>query len=228
MKTVVHINSYQLRCHAVSLLVIFILNGGRYLLAQTGQSDTQSWNDFQLSAPLSKKIDFNLVGTFRFGDNIQKLVDRRVAVGFTFKAGKYLLFAPSYTNISTNSPTGRSATENRLSFASTVRVPFGKQIISDRNLFERRWRTINATRYRNRLQFEHPFNIGKFAFGLFTSDEVFYDWSFNHWVRNRFIVGGSKTINKKLTLDVYFMRQNDGRTHPGDLNIIGTILRIKF
>ena len=228
MKSAVKINLFQLRYYPIFLLLALFPNNGGHLLAQTGQSDTQSWNDIQLSAALSKKIDFNLVGTFRFGDNIRKLVDRRVAVGFTFKAGKYLLFAPSYTNISTNSPTGRGATENRLSFASTVRAPFGKLVISDRNLFERRWRAINATRYRNRLQFEHPFEIGKFAFGLFASDEVFYDWSVNHWVRNRFLVGASKPLNKRLTLDVYFMRQNDGRTHPGDLDIIGTILRIKF
>lgn len=227
MDMVIHVNLFRLRHYPFYLMIILLLMGGENILAQFGQGDTQSWNDIQLSAALSKKIDFNLIGTFRFGDNAQRLVDRRIGVGFTFKTGKYLSFAPSYINITTNSPTRRSATENRLSLASTIRVPFGKLVVSDRNLFERRLRSTNSTRYRNRLQFEHPFNIGKFKFGLFTSDEVFYDWSVNGWVRNRFIVGGSKPLNKKLTLDVYYLRQNDGRTHPGDLNIIGTILRIK-
>ena len=228
MKIVVQINPFQSRRCPIYLLILLLLSGGRQLFAQTGQSDTQFWNDLQLSAPLSKRIDFNLVGTFRFGDNFRRLTDRRVGVGLTFKWRKYLLFAPSYTNISTNSATGRSATENRLSFASTARLAFGKLIISDRNLFERRWRTLNATRYRNRLQFEHPFKVDKLAGGIFTSDEVFYDWSVNRWVRNRFIIGASRPLNKKLTLDVYYMRQNDGRTHPGDLNVIGTVLRLKF
>jgi len=60
------------------------------------------------------------------------------------------------------------------------------------------------------------------------SDEFFYDWSVNDWVRNRFAVGVNHTFNKHFTLDTYVMRQNDGRSRPGDLNIIGTTWRIKL
>jgi hypothetical protein len=63
---------------------------------------------------------------------------------------------------------------------------------------------------------------------LFVGDEVFYDWSIDRWVRNRFSVGGSKVFNKRFTQDVYYLRQNDGVSIPGDLNVIGTILRIKL
>lgn len=49
----------------------------------------------------------------------------------------------------------------------------------------------------------------------------------NDWVRNRFSVGGSRAINKRLAFDLYYMRQNDGRARPGDLNIIGTVLRVR-
>ena len=38
---------------------------------------------------------------------------------------------------------------------------------------------------------------------------------FNDWVRNRFSVGGSHAFNKHLTLEMYVMRQNDGRSRPG-------------
>jgi hypothetical protein len=216
MKELAQINLFRLNHYTFVLIVIFLFVNAQNTLAQSAQEDTQSWNDLQLSAPLSKKVDFNLTGTFRFGNNLQKLVERRIAIGFTFKTGKYLSFAPSYTNIVTNSVTGRSAIENRLSFATTIRFALGKLVISDRNLFERRLRATNTTRYRNRLQFEHPFNIGKFKFGLFASDEVFYGWNVNHWFRNRFIVGISKSLNKKLALDVYYLRQNDGLARPGD------------
>ena len=86
----------------------------------------------------------------------------------------------------------------------------------------------DAWRYRNRLQIEHPFKIGKTKFVWLVNDEFFYDSVLNDWVRNRFAVGVNHTFNKHLTLDTYVMRQNDGRTRPGDVNIIGTTWRIRL
>jgi hypothetical protein len=63
---------------------------------------------------------------------------------------------------------------------------------------------------------------------LYVADEVFYDWSIDRWVRNRFTFGGTKVLNKHLTQDVYYLRQNDGVSIPGDLNVIGTTLRVKL
>jgi hypothetical protein len=63
---------------------------------------------------------------------------------------------------------------------------------------------------------------------LFIGDEVFYDWSIDRWVRNRFATGGTKVFNKHFTQDIYYLRQNDGVSIPGDLNVIGTILRVKL
>jgi hypothetical protein len=41
-------------------------------------------------------------------------------------------------------------------------------------------------------------------------------------------VGASREFNKHLTLELYYMRQNDGRARPGDLHIIGSLWRIKL
>jgi len=54
----------------------------------------------------------------------------------------------------------------------------------------------------------------------FVADEIFYDSLFNRFVRNRFGFGISRTINKHLTWDLYYTRQNDGISRPGDLHII--------
>jgi hypothetical protein len=197
--------------------------------APTTKEDTQQWNDNQVAVALNKQVDFNLYGTFRFGRNITHLVDRRTGVGFTFKVGKYLTFAPSYLNIRTRPFEGRRANENRLTFAATVRAPLGKFTLSDRNQFERRLRsTGDSTRYRNRLQIEHPFKVGKTSMQAFASDEVFYDWSVDDWVRNRLAVGVSRKFNTHFTSDLYYMRQNDGRSRPGDLHIIGVTYRIRL
>jgi hypothetical protein len=124
----------------------------------------------------------------------------------------------------------RNAYENRLNLPFTVISPkFYGFTISDRNLFERRWRKpLNSWRYRNRLQIERTFKPNKFEFRLFVANEVFYDWNAKDWVRNRFTVGFGKSISKQLSLDVYYLRQNDGRSRPGDLHVIGTGLRIRF
>ena len=102
--------------------------------------------------------------------------------------------------------------------------------MSDRNWFERRWREpqVDSWRYRNRLRVEHPFQIDKTKFNWFVSDEVFYDWSLNDWVRNRASVGANHAFNKLFTLELYYLRQNDGRSRPGDLQIIGSLWRFKL
>jgi len=78
------------------------------------------------------------------------------------------------------------------------------------------------------LQVDHPIGPSKQKLSLFVSDEVFYDWSFNAWVRNRAAIGVSKVFTKHFTLDLYYMRQNDSHSFPGDLHIIGTAWRFKL
>jgi len=193
------------------------------------EEDTQQWNDIQLAVELNKQVDFNLYGTFRVGRDITHLVERRAGVGFTFKLGKYLSLAPNYLGIVMRPSEGRKVNENRLTFPATVRVPLGKFVLSDRNQIERRLRfPLDSTRYRNRLQIEHPIKIGETSLQLFAADEVFYDWSFDAWVRNRFFVGLSRKFNKHFTGDVYYMRQNDGRSRPGDLHVIGVTYRLRY
>lgn len=193
------------------------------------KEDTQQWNDIQVAVELNKQVDFNFYGTFRIGRDITHLVDRRVGAGFTFRVGKYLTLSPYFLNIVMRPSEGRKVNENRLTFPATVRVPLGKFLISDRNQFERRLRfPINSTRYRNRLQIEHPIKINETSLQLFVSGEAFYDWSFDAWVRNRFAVGVSRKFNKYFTGDIYYMRQNDGRSRPGDLHVIGATYRLRF
>lgn len=193
-------------------------------------TDTQEWNDVQLNVPLSKQIDFQLVGTLRIGREVSHPVDERIGSGFSFKLGKYLTVLPNYLHIKVQPFKGSSVNENRLSLPVTVRFPVGQFTLSDRNLFERRMRHPggDSTRYRNRVQLEHPVKIGKGKLNVFVANEVFYDWSFNAWVRNRFTLGASRAFTKHYTQDFYYLRQNDGHTRPGDLNVVGTTFRFRL
>jgi hypothetical protein len=217
----------QLGCLLWLLIILKTVNGQSTVAPR---HDTQEWNDVQVSVALSKQIDFLLLGTLRIGRNVSHPVDERIGSGFALRVGKYLTITPSYLHITTQPTKFVHVYENRLSFAGTFRLPLKHFILTDRNLFERRLRHPggDSTRYRNRLQIERPLKIGATKINFFASDEAFYDWSFNAWVRNRFAIGIGKTFNKHFTQEVYYLRQNDGHSSPGDLNVIGSTFRFRL
>ncbi|HKY43800.1 MAG TPA: DUF2490 domain-containing protein [Pyrinomonadaceae bacterium] len=216
---------------ASACFVLFVLLGAR-ASAQSivDQADNQQWTDVQLAIPVTSSIDFNMLGTLRFGRDISHAIDERAGVGFTFRFGKYVTVAPNFLAIGMQPFENRRGWENRLTFPITFRFNAGKFRLSDRNQFERRFRSngVRSTRYRNRFQVEHPIGSDKVKLSLFVADEVFYDWSVDRWVRNRFSIGVSKVFNKHFTQDFYYLRQNDGVSVPGDLNVIGTTLRFRL
>jgi len=218
--------------NAVTIFVFVLIGstGAVFGQALPSRSDTQNWNDVYLTVPLSKQVDYVMQGTLRNGRNLSRPVDERLGIGFAFKFGKYLTVTPNYLYIGMQPFEGRRIFENRLSVPTTVRVPVGRFVFADRNLFERRLRHpgVNSTRYRNRFQVEHPIGPAKQKISLFVSDEVFYDWLVNAWVRNRAAVGVSKVVNKHFTFELYYLRQNDSHSVPGDLHVIGSTWRFKL
>jgi len=198
--------------------------------AQFDQTDNQQWTDVQVAVPMTKMVDFNVLGTLRLGRDITHPVDERIGVGFTFRFGKYLTVAPNYLHIGMQPFEGRRIWENRLTLPVTVRFNVEKFRLSDRNQIERRMRNsgLKANRYRNRFQVEHPVGADKMKLTLFVADEIFYDWFVKRWVRNRFSAGVSKVFNKHYTQDIYYLRQNDGVSIPGDLHVIGATIRLRL
>ena len=198
--------------------------------AQLDQTDNQQWSEIQLAVPVTKQFDFNIIGSLRIGRDLSHPVDERIGAGFTFRAGKYVSIAPHYLHIGMQPFAGRRIWENRLVLPVTLRFNVGKFRLSDRNQFERRLRNsgVKANRYRNRFGVEHPVGSDKLGLSAFVNDEVFYDGALDRWTRNRFAVGVTKVFNEHVSQDFYYLRQNDSFSIPGDLNVIGTILRVKL
>ncbi|MDX6288901.1 MAG: hypothetical protein QOH42_700, partial [Blastocatellia bacterium] len=46
------------------------------------ESDNQSWNDLQITVPMTKKVDFTTQITLRLGDNVTQTADQRWGIGF--------------------------------------------------------------------------------------------------------------------------------------------------
>jgi hypothetical protein len=196
------------------------------------EDDTQNWNDVQLTVPLNKRFDFLINAQLRTGNKLRDFAEARAGVGATFKPSKHLSLLSGYARVFSRQPiTARRTLEHRFSFAATVHFPrLEKLIITDRNLVERRLFNSrpDTVRYRNRLQVERPFCIAGVPLQLFVSDEVFYDSAAKAWTRNRFTAGGGHSFNKHLTGELYYMRQSDGRSRPGDLHVIGTFLKLRL
>ena len=208
-----------------SLLLLILLVSGASAQS-VDRTDNQLWTDVQLAVPVTKSFDFNILGTLRLGRDINRPVDERVGAGFTWKIGKYWTVSPNYLHIGMQPVRGRKIWENRLTLPVTLRFNLDKFRLSDRNQFEHRIRNsgLRTNRYRNRFQIELP--VGPLS--LYVADEVFYDWAVDRWVRNRFTIGASKVFDKHFTQEFYYLRQNDGVSVPGDLNVIGTTLRFRL
>jgi hypothetical protein len=188
------------------------------------RDDAQIWTDVQLGVTLNKTIDFVLLGLVRFGRNVKRPVNERIGAGVSFKAGKYLTFFPFVLYVASQPTSTDHSKEERITLEATARFPLRRFSLSDRNRVEFHIHNPRPdfTQYRNRLQLEHPLTIGGVRLNGFLADEVFYDSIARAWIRNRIFVGIEKKVNKHFTCVLYYVRQNDSHSHPGDIHAIGT------
>jgi hypothetical protein len=192
--------------------------------------DIQSWNETQLTVPLSVHFDFLTRLNLRFVNNLTNLNDERFVMGFVWKPSKALSISPAYIYVDDGNPPRKFRLENRFNLAATYRFPIKSFGLSHRSSIERRLRRSSRSwRYRTQLSFDKDLPvtfISKSKF--FMSEEVYYDSLAKRFSRNRFSIGITKMLSPHLSLDVYYMRQNDGIARPGDLNVIGTAWKFKL
>ena len=212
------------------LLLMITSAGCLTMFAQTAKpprDDLQVWTETQVAIPLDSNVNLVLLGTVRFGRNVSRPVNERIGAGVSFKAGKYLTIFPSYLRVAAQPTATSHSTEDRITLEATIKFPAGHFTIADRNRveFHIHHPAPNFTQYRNRVQIEHPVKLGKLEIDAFVADEVFYDSIANAWIRNRAYAGAGKKINKHFTLEFYYVRQNDGHSHPGDINAMGSTFK---
>jgi hypothetical protein len=213
-------------------LIIFCVIFSNAQINQTivDDQDIQSWNDVQLTVPMTEKFDFYTAVTVRFGKNASRINDSRFAIGFVYKPNKSWSVQSFYWNIQARNSRSQFRQEHRLNLRIGYRFPFKKFGLSHRSWLEYRMRSpLYSWRYRPSLTFEKdiPKNIiAKSKFYL--TEEIFYDSLLKKFSRNRFTVGITRVLTKKLSLDCYYMRQNDGYSRPGDLNVVGTSFKVRL
>lgn len=191
-------------------------------------ADTQQWNEIQVTTPVYDKVDLQFTGTFRFTNDISVFNEGRAGIGLVVKPREDLSFSTMYQNMHVRDSSGEFKVEHRFDGRVVYKFPVKGFGLSHRSTFEYRVREQgNSWRYRPSITFEKELKfIPKSK--LFITEEIFYDSNAGEFSRNRFSVGINKTLNKNLSLDIYYLRQNDGFSEPGDLNVFGTTWKIHF
>ena len=178
---------------------------------------------------LSDKVDFRLGGGIRYGNDQGHLIYRRVTTGVAFHLHRLLTLEPYYQYSVGDSLSGALTPENRLAVATTLAVPWKRWLLSDRNLGERRFLTNGREwRYRNRVEIRRPVAIFRKRLSVFAWDEVYYSSNIHRWYRNRLALGAGRKLTERISVDIFYVHQNDGYSHPGDLNGVGMSLKTRF
>lgn len=191
----------------------------------TPQDDNQFWADAQLTTAIKENINLSFTGAGRIGDDFGRMVYERVGTGVTVILLKGLSAGTSYSHVATQPRTGGTLHENRLSTDGNFQVPLHGGTISNRHAVEFRFRDGVSSRYRTRLQYEHPATIGSHGFRVFAWDEVTYDGAVDGWSRMRVAAGGTRALGHNTSIDIYYLHQFGLHDSANDLNVIGTSLK---
>lgn len=153
----------------------------------------------------------------------------RYSLTYTWQPSKYVQIEPEYLFQAEREVRGETEFEHRLRFSVTGILPLGKWKLSDRNLIERRYiEGEKSFRYRNRPTLEREFTVHDKKFNAYIMDEAYYDSRVRTWRFNRLYVGAEHNLNKRLSAEVYYFRQNGKTNLSPNLHVIGTELTIRL
>lgn len=215
---------------ATAVMIMLFITVGIDAQRQSDDTDFESFNDLQLTAPMSRNVDFFTAVATRFAGNVHRFNDGRFALGVTWKPHKRLQVTPFYWNIQARNTAGSFRQEHRLNLRTVYRIDTPKFSLVHRSTGEIRLRNSgNTWRYRAALFLEKdvPPKFLKQS-KLIIGDEVFYDSATGRFSRNRISLGVARQLTKKLGVELTFMHQNDGYAHPGDLNVVWLSWRVRL
>lgn len=224
---------WQFRLTVKVMLALAAILFAGVLFGQTAgrfpHQDFETRTDFNAAHHLNKTTNFLVGAGLHFSGDQGHVVYREFSTGLAYRWDGYLTFEPYYQYSFSDEPAGRFQSENRLAFAAIVGRTWKHWKASDRNLGERRYfGNKRAWRYRNRLEFLHPVRIKHRILSVFVWDEVSYSSRARRWYRNRAALGAGRKLSGSMSVQVYYLHQNDGFSRPGDLDGIEMTVSTDF
>jgi hypothetical protein len=106
-------------------------------------------------------------------------------------------------------------TEHQLRTAITFLTLVGSVRIDDRNMWV--FSDAGTTRYRNRLRLTIPVEVDERVVRFQLVDEAFYEMDGRGWFRNMLGAGVGLDMRRAVSIDAYWMLQDDDRKDPASL-----------
>ena len=235
------------RISSLSLLLFLVLTGTQSARAQENTTKKEFWPEVDVYITVKPKVRLFLSGTASKSVEDGELrnaqgYESQIGVHVDYIPNKHVILRTGYrygTSLGSNSEPFK---EHRLVTEQTLRhlLP-GDLLLSDRNRED--FRFVNGDfsfRYRNRVTLEREFHLFKGrSITPYVSGEIFYDTRYNIWNRNRFAFGVQQSLRRgplrkmllpkrQVTLDLYYMRQNDSRSDTQHVNALGVALTFYF
>jgi Protein of unknown function (DUF2490) len=213
------------------ILTTFLL-GSAWALAQTpvDTSDNQVWTEVYIARHIAENATVRGLVATHIGDDVSRPVEEQFGIGLVYSPTPFISFAPFYRWVPTQKTSGQHSNEHRETMEVTFRAPpFAQFLLSDHNSGELRIIDGRASeRYYNFVQLEREVHVAQKRISPYVGFKIFYDTRYGEWTRKRYIAGVKLPVQKHLTFEPYYFRQNDRRSVPGDLNVVSLAVRLEY
>lgn len=221
---------YTLWARAGLFCAVLLMTTTAISHGQSGEiADFQSWDELDVSARLARDVDLCWVSQGRFSAEFSNPATYLSGVDVKVAAGRFLEITPSYYFLRFISASDRRGHFQVPMLTATARRNWERWVVADRNRFLGAIGTGNDFWiYLNRPRVDYRIGPATKGASLFVWDEIFYFSSFHAWTRNRFAAGARKIFGERWAADAYYLRQDDRRGQPRDINGLGLTFEVRI
>lgn len=207
-------------------LLVFFTACAAYGAPPCSQSGAQAWVTVEDYHPITPKTNFLLEGALRTDDcgagGFYPYYGRAEA-GFSFQPLKHLEVRPYYLMIVKRPGSKRIHGISLELVANNFKL--GHWVMEDENRIEEEFvPTGTTTTYTNEIEFIRPLRLGAIRLAPYVEGETKYDLKYMSGKYTRAFIGIRKPLNRKMSLEAYYVRQFGLALEPGYANGIGFTL----
>ena len=195
------------------------------------QSDSQSWPEIDVTWQLTPQLGATWESVLRTSSELQNPAAEISGLDLSWKPDQHWELMGSYYLFGFRTLAGHHERGTSPGISATYSWDQSGWRISQRL---RVLGPVSTTAshdfwmYQFRIRAEHALGYPAWKVDAYLWDEPMYNSAFSRWTRNRLTFGLVKSISKAASVDLYYMRQDDHHVVPGDLNVIGLEVKLKF
>jgi hypothetical protein len=202
-----------------------------HLLPSGLGSDLQNTDELEVSTRLSSVVDATWVAQTRFSSQLPNPATYVLGAEFNIGVSKWLIVTPSYYYFVFRTLSNGGVHGHDPIVAATLISNWRSFTMSDRNRFVGALDitgTANFWVYGNRPTIEYKLRPSRCKCSVFVWDEILYFANHAGWTRNRFAIGGRKSLSDRIGLNLFFQRQTDAYSRPSHINTLEVLFEMRL